>query len=53
MSNGVFFKAIGNTDTNALPVKEIGLAVIGQNPKQANCWFSIGNVNALWSEYGG
>jgi hypothetical protein len=85
MPQNVFFKAvgpIGKTDTNALPVKElgpavgyytqclgfslvskerttavlkrddvqIGLAVNGQDPEQASCWFSVGNVDALWHE---
>lgn len=86
MSQGVFFEAtgpIGDTDTNALPVEEIGpaveyytqrlgfalvakdgttarlkrddveigLAVNGRDPEQASCWFSVGDVDALWSEY--
>jgi lactoylglutathione lyase len=86
MSTGAFFKAtgpIGKTDTNALPVKElgpavgyytqclgfslvkkdkttavlkrddvqIGLAVNGEDPEQASCWFSVGNVDALWREF--
>jgi hypothetical protein len=85
MPQDLFFKAvgpIGETDTNALPVKElgpavgyytqclgfslvskerttaalkrddvqIGLAVNGQDPEQASCWFSVGNVDALWHE---
>ena len=85
MSRDVFFRAvgpIGETDTSALPVKEIGpavgyytrclgfvlvsmdktttvlrrddvqigLAVNGQDPEQASCWFSVGDVNALWRE---
>jgi hypothetical protein len=85
MSTSVFFEAtgpIGQTDTNALPVKElgpavgyytqclgfslvrkdkktavlkrddvqIGLAVNGQDPEQASCWFSVGDVDALWRE---
>jgi len=85
MFEGVFFKAvgpIGDTDTNALPVKEtgpaigyyiqclgfslvskdrttavlsrddvrIGLAVNGRDPEQASCWFSVGDVDALWRE---
>jgi hypothetical protein len=86
MPTGLFFKAtgpIGDTDTNALPVLElgpaigyytqclgftlvskdqstarlrrdeveIGLAVNGQDPSQASCWFSIGDVDALRREY--
>jgi lactoylglutathione lyase len=86
MSTGIFFKAvgpIGDTDTNALPVKEIGpavgyytqclgfslvskdrktallrrdqvqigLAVNGRDPEQASCWFSVGDVDALWQEF--
>lgn len=86
MSRGVFFQAtgpIGDTDTNALPVREIGpavgyytqclgftlvskdktaavlrrddvqigLAVNGRDPEQASCWFSVGDVDALWQEY--
>src|ERR1700730_9177794 len=86
MSESVFFKAvgpIGDTDINALPVKEIGpavgyytqclgftlvskdrttavlrrddvqigLAVNGQDPEQASCWSSVGDVDALWREY--
>src|SRR5438309_1074265 len=86
MSQGVFFRAagpIGETDTNALPVKEIGpsvgyytqclgfslvskdqttaklkrddveigLAVNGRDPEQASCWFSVGDVDALWREF--
>ena len=82
----VFFKAagpIGDTDTNALPVREIGpavgyytqclgfmlvskekttarlkrdeveigLAVNGQDPEQASCWFSVGDVDALRREF--
>ena len=82
----MFFRAvgpIGDTDTNALPVKEIGpavgyytqclgfslvsknkttarlkrddveigLAVNGRDPEQASCWFSVGNVDALWAEF--
>ena len=82
----IFFKAvgpIGETDINALPVKEvgpavgyytrclgftlvsrdrttavlrrddvqIGLAVNGQDPEQASCWFSVGDVDALRREY--
>jgi hypothetical protein len=85
MSTSVFFRAagpIGETDTNALPVKElgpavgyytqclgfsvvskepktavltrdnvqIGLAVNGQDPEQASCWFSVNDVEALWRE---
>jgi lactoylglutathione lyase len=85
MSTDVFFKAtgpIGETDTNALPVKElgpavgyytqclgfslvkkdkttavlkrddvqIGLAVNGQDPEQASCWFSVSDVDPLWRE---
>ncbi len=30
---------------------EIGLAVNGQDPEQASCWFSVGDVDALWAEY--
>lgn len=30
---------------------EIGLAVNGRNPEQASCWFSVGDVEALWREY--
>lgn len=30
---------------------EIGLAVNGRDPEQASCWFSVGNVDALWAEY--
>jgi hypothetical protein len=86
MPGSVFFKAvgpIGDTDTDALPVKEIGpaigyytqclgfsliskdrttavlrrddvqigLSVNGRDPEQASCWFSVGDVDALWSEY--
>ena len=85
ISQGIFFRAvgaIGNTDTDALPVKQIGpavgyftqclgfslvskdrtsaklkrddvqigLAVSGHDPEQASCWFSVGNVDALWRE---
>ena len=85
MPQSVFFKAvgpIGDTDTDALPVKEIGpavgyytqclgfslvskdrttarlkrddvqigLAVNGRDPEQASCWFSVGDVDALWRE---
>jgi lactoylglutathione lyase len=73
---------IGDTDTNALPVKEIGpavgyytqvlgfslvtkdresavlkrddaqigLAVNGQNPEQASCYFAVSGVDALRTE---
>ncbi len=86
MSAGVYFKAvgpIGDTNTDALPVKEIGpavgfytqclgfsliardaktarlkrddveigLAVNGRDPEQASCWFSVGDVDALWREF--
>src|SRR3954471_19150357 len=86
MAQSLVFTAvhsIGDTDTNALPVKEIGpavgyytqclgfslvsrdkttarlrrdegeigLAVNGRDPEQASCWFSVGDVDALWSEY--
>ena len=86
MPDRVFFKAvgpIGDTDVNALPVKEIGpavgyytqclgfslvskdhstarlrrddveigLAVNGEDPEQASCWFSVGDVDALRREY--
>jgi hypothetical protein len=86
MPRSVFFRAvgpIGDTDTSALPVKElgpaigyytqclgftlvakdettaklrrdevlIGLAVNGRDPEQASCWFSVGNVDALWQEF--
>lgn len=86
MSQGLFFRAtgpIGDTDTMALPVREIGpavgyytqclgfslvskdrttarlkrddveigLAVNGLDPEQASCWFSVGDVEALWREY--
>ena len=86
MPRSVFFKeagAIGDTDINALPVKEIGpavgyytqclgftlaskdrttavlrrddvqigLAVNGRDPEQASCWFSVGEVDALWREF--
>jgi hypothetical protein len=86
MPRNVFFEAvgpIGETDVNALPVKEIGpavgydthclgftlvsrnrttavlrrdnvqigLAVNGRDPEQASCWFSVGDVAALWREY--
>jgi hypothetical protein len=30
---------------------EIGLSVNGQDPEQASCWFSVGDVDALWAEY--
>ena len=30
---------------------EIGLAVNGRDPEQASCWFSVGDVEALWQEY--
>jgi lactoylglutathione lyase len=30
---------------------EIGLAVNDRNPEQASCWFSVGDVQALWQEY--
>jgi hypothetical protein len=85
MPRSLHFKAvgpIGDTDTNALPVKEIGpavgyytqvlgfslaertattaklrrddveigLAVNGRDPEQASCWFSVGDVDALWRE---
>ena len=30
---------------------EIGLAVNGQDPEQASCWFSVGDVDTLWLEY--
>jgi len=85
MPGTLFFKdvgPIGDTDTNALPVKEIGpaigyytqvlgfslverdqtsarlrrdnvqigLAVNGRDPEQASCWFSVGDVDALWRE---
>jgi lactoylglutathione lyase len=85
MSRSVFFKAvgpIGDTDTDAIPVKEIGpsvgyytqclgfslvskdkataklrrddvqigLAVNGQDPEQASCWFSVDDVDTLWRE---
>ena len=86
MPRKAFFEAvgpIGETDVNALPVKEIGpavgyythclgftlvsrdrttavlrrddvqigLAVNDQDPEQASCWFSVGDVDALWREY--
>ena len=86
MPGSVFFKAagpVGDTDINALPVKEIGpavgyytqclgftlvskdgttaklrrddvqigLAVNAQDPEQASCWFSVGDVDTLWREY--
>jgi lactoylglutathione lyase len=85
MSQSVFFKAvgpIGDTDPDAIPVKEIGpavgyymqclgfslvskdkttaklkrddvhigLAVNGQDPEQASCWFTVSDVDALWRE---
>jgi hypothetical protein len=30
---------------------EIGLEVNGQDPEEASCWFSVGNVEVLWREY--
>ena len=86
MPRNIFFKAvgpIGETEINALPVKEvgpavgyytqclgftlvsrdwtaavprrgdvqIGLAVNDQDPEQASCWFSVGDVDALRREY--
>jgi lactoylglutathione lyase len=30
---------------------QIGLAVNDQDPEQASCWFSVGDVDALWREY--
>jgi hypothetical protein len=30
---------------------EIGLAVNGQDPEQASCWFFVGDLDALWREY--
>jgi hypothetical protein len=54
MPGSVFSRAagpIGETDFNALPVKEIGLAVNGRDPEQASCWFSVGDVDSLWKEY--
>src|SRR3954452_11805311 len=86
MPRRAFFRAagpIGDTDIEALPVKEIGpavgyytqclgfslvskdeatarlrrddveigLAVDGGDPEQASCWFSVGDVEALWREY--
>jgi lactoylglutathione lyase len=85
MSQSVVFKGaypIGDTDTNALPVKEIGpavgyytqvlgfslvtkdprsavlkrdeaqigLAVNGQDPEQASCYFAVSDVEALRRE---
>jgi lactoylglutathione lyase len=29
---------------------EVGLAVNGRDPEQASCWFSVGDVHALWRE---
>ena len=86
MPRSIFFKAvgpIGETDINALPVKEvgpavgyytqclgftlgsrdrttavlrrddvqIGLSVNDEDPEQASCWFSVGDVDALRREY--
>lgn len=86
MSQRLFFRAvgpIGETDTDAIPVKSIGpsvgyytqclgfslvskdkttaqlkrddvrigLAINGQDPEQASCWFSVGDVDALWAEF--
>jgi lactoylglutathione lyase len=85
MSSSVVFKAvypIGDTDTNGIPVKEIGpavgyytqvlgfslvekdrksavlerddvrigLAVNGQDPEQASCYFAVSDVEALRRE---
>jgi hypothetical protein len=30
---------------------QIGLAVNGRDPDQASCWFSVGDVDALWREF--
>ena len=30
---------------------EIGLSVNGRDSEQASCWFSVGDVDALWREY--
>ena len=30
---------------------QIGLAVNGRDPDQASCWFSVGDVDALWHEF--
>ena len=86
MPRSIFFKAVGpngETDINALPVKEvgpavgyytqclgftlvsrdrttavlrrddvqIGLSVNDEDPEQASCWFSVGDVDALRREY--
>ena len=54
MPRKAFFEAvgpIGETDVNALPVKEIGPAVNGRDPKLASCWFSVGGVDALRREH--
>ena len=41
----------GSTATLRRDEVSIGLAVNGRDPEQASCWFSVGDVDALWREY--
>jgi hypothetical protein len=38
----------GTTARLRLDDVQIGLAVNGRDPEQASCWFSVGDVDALW-----
>jgi hypothetical protein len=48
------FTLVSNDKTTAMLRRDnvqIGLAVNGRDPEQASCWFSVGDVDALWREY--
>ena len=47
------FSLVSKDKTTAMLKRDdvqIGLAVNGQDPEQASCWFSVGDVDALWRE---
>lgn len=47
------FSLIAKDQATAQLVRDdvrIGLAVNGRDPEQASCWFSVGDVDALWRE---
>ena len=46
-----FFTGFKRSDDSAVLKRDdvqIGLAVNGLDPEQASCWFSVGDVDALW-----
>jgi lactoylglutathione lyase len=49
---GIHARLAGPDDRRAASRRRADrLAVNGRDPEQASCWFSVGDVDALWREY--